>query len=439
MQNLITFAVAFADNLMVGSLSEYAISGVYMGNQLQTLLQMFTGGVDGALLILAAQYWGKRDTDSIRRIVAIGCRFGVIIAFILTLAAAIFPRQIISLFTPDVLIIDQAADYMQYVCYSYVFFALSQLLISSMRSIGIVKIGLYVSLAALLVNVGLNYILIFGKLGFPAMGVKGAAIATLTARITELIVIVLFISFKDKTLNLRIRDMLLRSKALTGDFFRYGLPIIGGSLIWSVNMMVQSGIIGRLGADAVASVSVAGMLNNLVFLFVSGLTSAVSIITGKTIGAGEYEIMKTYAKTIQLIFMGLGLIGGVFVLLIKDLFISFYSLGDAAAVAGQFIVVIAIVLPGRCYQATCLAGLVKAGGDTAFVFKNDTIFVLGVVLPAGLTAMNVFHAPAWVVYACLQSDQILKCFVAFVKINSFNWMKNLTKSKEEAAVVLNTE
>ena len=176
------------------------------------------------------------------------------------------------------------------------------------------------------------------------------------------------------------------------------------------------------------------MLHNLVYVWMNGMSSAVGIITGKTVGAGQYEKMKEYSKTVQMIFLFVGLISGAAVFLFRDGFISLYNASpEAQEYSRQFINVISVTIIGTCYQAACLFGLVKSGGDISFVFKNDTIFVFLVVIPSSLIAMWL-GAPPWVVFACLKCDQILKCFVAIVKINRYNWMKNLTRdntSQEE--------
>ena len=180
-----------------------------------------------------------------------------------------------------------------------------------------------------------------------------------------------------------------------------------------------------------AAVSITNMLYRLLFLWTLGVSAAVGIITGMTIGKGEYEKMKLYAKTVQLMFLGAGLISSLMIILLMNPFLGLYRIsGDTLILGRQFMTVLAVTIIGTCYQGTSLGGLVKAGGDTSFVFKNDTIFIFGLVLPSALIAMNVFHAPAWVVFACLKSDEVLKCIVAVIKINRFKWMKNLTRTRE---------
>lgn len=431
LQNLITFAVGFADNLMVGALGDSAVSGVYMGGQIQTFLQMFSGGIEGTILILSAQYWGQRNTASIRKIIAIGAQFSLGFGLILTLACAAFPGRIISLFTTEAAVIAEGTVYLRIVCFSYMFFCLTQALIAAMRSIEVAWVGMMVSGVSLVVNIFLNYSLIFGRFGFPELGIAGAAIATLASRIVETAVMVCFTAFRDKTLKLRLKDFFHSDRRLRRDFVRYGLPIIGGQLVWSANLMSNSAILGRFPESVITAASVANNMNTLAYVAQNGMATAVSVITGKTVGAGKRETMKEYARTVQILFLGLGLLTCVLVNLLKPPFISLFSdiSPEAAAYSRQFITVLSFTIIGTCYQAACLSGLVKAGGDVGFVFRMDTIFVFLVVLPSAIIAAWL-GAPPWLVFALLKCDQILKCFVAVVKINRFNWMKKLTRDAE---------
>ena len=434
LQNLVTFAVSFADNVMIGSLGDDAISGVYIGGQLQSVLQMFVGGIEGAILILTAQYWGKKDTQSIRKVVSIGIKFALAVGLLSSLVAVLFPQWVIRAFTTEPGVIQEGAAYVQIVGFTYLFFSVSQVMIAAMRSVETARIGLYISCMALVINVCLNYVFIFGHFGFPAMGVRGAALATLVSRILEMCVGVGYVFFVDKKLRFGLKDLLHTDRQLLRDFIRYGLPVIGGQVVWAINSLANTKILGYYSAGVIAAASITGMLHNLVYVWMNGMSSAVGIITGKTVGAGQYEKMKEYSKTVQMIFLFVGLISGAAVFLARDGFISLYNASpEAQAYSRQFINVISVTIIGTCYQAACLFGLVKSGGDISFVFKNDTIFVFLVVIPSSLLAMWL-GAPPWVVFACLKCDQILKCFVAIVKINRYNWMKNLTRdntSQEE--------
>ena len=436
LQNFISYGVNFMDNLMIGRLGEIDIAGVYIGNQFQTVVQLMVNGITGSLTILGAQYWGRRDTGSIRRLTAISVRCALVLGLLFTLAALILPRPILSFFSKDPAVLDSGVKYLTIVCWSYIFFCCSMTLVASMQAVEQVKIGLYITILALFTNVGLNYVLIFGKLGLPAMGVRGAALATLISRMIETAVMTVYVCRVDKKLGFSFRSFFLSGDGLFADLVRCGAPIMGAWIVWAVNNLAQTAIMGRVGTEAVSAVSIANNLSQLLFMAVLGLAAALGIITSKTVGAGEYEKMKEYAITAHIIFLGVRIVVAGIFYLIKDGVIGFYNLTEETRkITDQFMIVLVVAQAGRCYQATCLQGLVRAGGDTSFMLKNDSIFVFGVVLPSALIAMYVFYAPVWVIYACLQSDQILKCFVAVVKINRFKWMKNLTRAAltEEAA------
>ena len=400
LQNLVTFAVSFTDNVMIGSLGDDAISGVYIGGQLQSVLQMFVGGIEGAILILAAQYWGKKDTQSIRKVVSIGIKFALAVGLLSSLVAVLFPQWVIRAFTTEPGVIQEGAAYVQIVGFTYLFFSVSQVMIAAMRSVETARIGLYISCMALVINVCLNYVFIFGHFGFPAMGVRGAALATLVSRILEMCVGGGYVFFVGKKLRFGLKDLLHTDRQLLRDFIRYGLPVIGGQVVWAINSLANTKILGYYSAGVIAAASITGMLHNLVYVWMNGMSSAVGIITGKTVGAGQYEKMKEYSKTVQMIFLFVGLISGAAVFLARDGFISLYNASpEAQAYSRQFINVISVTIIGTCYQAACLFGLVKSGGDSSFVFKNDTIFVFLVVIPSSLLAMWL-GAPPWVVFAC---------------------------------------
>ena len=428
MQNLITFLVGFADNLMVNTLGDTAVSGVYIGSQMQTLLQMFTSGVGGAIVIIAAQYWGKKDTERIRTIVSIGLRVAALVGLIITALCVGFAEPISRFFTKDEAVVAAAAEYLRLVAVGYVFFCVSQTLIAAMRSVETVRIGMVVSLISLVVNIASNWTLIFGKLGFPALGIRGAAIATVLSRFTEMVVMMVYVGRVDRRLGMRAGDLVRRGGPLTRDFLRYGAPLVAGEIVWSVNMMMNSRILGQYGAAVITAASVANNMNAMAYIFISGMASAVGVITGKTVGAGRTELMKEYARTTEAIFLCLGVLMGLLLTALNRPFVSLYGgiSPEAAAQSRLFIRVLSVTIIGTCYQMPCLFGLVKSGGDISFVFKNDTIFVFGVVLPSALIAAH-FGAPAWVTFACLKCDQVLKCVVAFFKIRRWDWMKKLTR------------
>ena len=388
LQNMITYLHSFADSVMVGRLGEYAIGGVYMANQPQVSLQLVVTGFTSAMVIISTQYWGKKDTQSMKYVITTALRFCAILGFIWTSIITIMPERVLSLFTNDRAVIQEAVAYIRIVCWSYVCFCITQTLIASMRSVEQAKVGMYISLVALFVSVFINYTLIFGNFGFPAMGVRGAATATLIARIIEMLLIIAYVRFVDNKLNFRLKDVFKINKTLQMDYIKYGTPVVLGQVVWAINILSQGAIVGRLSAEAISSASITGMLSNMLFMAVLGLSVALGIVTGKTVGQGEYEKMKQYAITAQAIFLLIGLFSGIFIFFFRHIFIQLYNINENTIfIANQFMTVLSISFIGRCYQGACLGGLVKAGGDVSFVFINDTIFVFGVVIPSAVLAL----------------------------------------------------
>ncbi len=427
LQNLIAFAVNFADNLMVGTLGDVTISGVYMANNVHVLMQFIVSGIGAALVILAAQYWGKCDIGRIQSITAICLKAAMCIGLLFTVCAVGFPQFTINLMTTDTAVTDVAIPYLRTLGLSFLFFSVSQILLASLRSIEKVKFGMYTSLITLVVNIVLNYLLIFGKGGFPRLGAVGAAIATVISRGLEMLIVAVYVLAVDKRLQMRFRHMRTFDAALAKDLLRYGGPVVLGEIVWATNFFAYNAIVGRFAANEMAAFSISGMMNTLVYVWIAGLAAAVGIMTGKQVGTcNNLNDIRPYARRVQRMFLIVGILTGLFVFFTKDILISFYAITPVAAhTATQLMSVLSITIVGTCYQMSCLAGLVKAGGNTSFVFKNDTFFVFLIVIPAAMIAMTL-HAPAWVVFACLKCDQILKCAVAAVVVNRYRWVHDLT-------------
>lgn len=440
-QNIITFSVSLADNVMVGSLGETALSGVYLASQITTFLQMFTMGTSAAMTVLAAQYWGKGDTKSVKTIIGIALRACITVSLLLWAAVFFFPAQILSLFGDDPAVIEMGVRYIRVLSYSYLFFCMTSVLVASMRCVKIVRAGVYTSSVAFVVNVFLNWVLIYGKLGFPALGVAGAALATLIARIAEFCVILVFVLKVDDRLRIKIPELFVRDRILARDFLKYGIPVILGDVFWGVNLMVQGAIVGRLGEASISAISIANTVYQVVSVGIFGTREASTVTVGAAVGAlGDdedregYNNLKRLVRTLQVIFLGMGLLTSAVLFVLRDFILMLYPNLDAVTLdaAKSVLTVMCITIIGTAYQMSTLTGIVRAGGSTKFVLINDLIFVWTVVIPSSAIAAFLFGAPVWVVYACLKCDQVLKCAVAVVKVNRWNWMVKLTSRKAEA-------
>lgn len=431
LQNLLTYSVNMADNIMLGRFSQDALSGASLCNQLQFFLQMLVQGVGEGVVVLGARYWGKKDTKPIPHIIGAGLRFGVLIAAAMFVLALLFPEQIIRLMSNDEAIIEQGVQYLQIICFTYVIFALTNMLTASLRSIGIVKIGYIISASTLCINICLNYILIYGNFGAPALGVRGAAIATLVSRTVELVIVLWFLKFREHTLNLNWRKLLFIDTSYIHDYVQVALPVLVTQALWGLSSIVQTAILGNMEHSAM--VVPANSISVLVFQILSvvgyGAASAAAILTGRTLGEGRRERIEQTAFTFQVLFCIIGVCTGLVIFLSRGPVMQIYDTltPEAAAMTRQFIAVLAVTSVGTCYQMAADCGILRAGGDTKFAMWNNMIFTWLICLPCAALSAFVFHFPPAVVFFCLKMDQLGKCPVIFLRVRSKKWIKQITR------------
>ena len=431
LQNLLTFGVNLADNIMVGGYSQAALNGVTIVNQIQFLLQMFASGVANGMVVITSQYWGQRNIEPIKRIFAVGFWLGIAFSVCLTVAAFLMPEQLLSLLTNEAPAIAEGAAYLKIICFSYCIFTISTLLLGILRSVETVKIGFYVSLLSLFINIGLNYCLIYGHYGFPELGVRGAAIATLISRIVEFIVVVVYALFLDRKIRLRLRDLFILHASYARDFFRSGLPLVLSNTSWGIAMSIQTAIIGRLGEAAISASSIATTIFQVVTVLAYGIATASGHVIGKTVGEGRIDDVKQYAKTLQILYLIIGVITSLALFGAKQFIVDLYKVTpESASLAHSFILILCVTVIGTSYQMPALTGIVSGGGETKFVLYNDIIFMWCIVLPVSIVSAFVLKLPSTVTFACLKSDQILKCAVAVVKVNRYRWIRVLTRPTE---------
>ena len=434
-QNIIVYGVNLADNIMIGRLgsaAEVAISAVFIVNQIQFLLQMIINGVADGTVVICSRYWGEKNLGDIKKAAAAALRTGLCISAVMLAVMQLIPRPVLSLFTDKTEVIEEAVRYVRIVSFTYVFFAATQVLLGMLRSVECAMIGFVDSCAALVVNLFLNYALIFGHFGFPAMGIRGAAIATLISRIVELVIVVLYLAFFDKRLRVRFSELFRTDKEITGKFIRVALPVMASGTSWGIAMAIQTAFLGHLENAVITANSIASTLFQVVSVFIYGSATASSVMIGKTMGQGkdDPEALKKEirhrAGWMQILFLCLGGATGLLLFCSRSLILGFYDIGpETERLAMQFMAVLSVTVVGTAYQMASLTGIVRGGGDTKFVFINDLIFMWGIILPTSYLAAFVFHLPPVVIFACLKADQILKCFVAVVKVNRYRWMKKI--------------
>ncbi len=429
LQNIIVYAVNLADNVMIGGYSELSLSAVAVVNQIQFMLQMIALGTSNGLTVLTSQYWGVKKMQPIHRVFAVALTIAVTLALVIFVAVFFAPTRVLSLLTDQTAVVAEAVPYAKIVCFSYVPFVVSQLMLALMRSVEKVRIGFGVSLVALVVNVVLNYGLIYGKLGMPGMGIRGAATATLISRLVELMVVAVYVFAAEKNVQLKIPDLFKVEKSYFKDYIKVGFPLVLSAGSWGIAMTVQGAILGHLGSETVLSAnSIASTIFQVMSVVAYAGGSASGVIIGKTVGENRIDDVRKYTKTLQMLFIIISVVSSALLFACKGLFISFFKVEPATAeMANTFINILCVTLIGTGYEAPVLGGIVSAGGETDFVFKNDLIFMWGIVLPASLLSAFVFRFPPAVTFACLKADQVLKCAVAAVKVNRYRWIKNVTR------------
>jgi putative MATE family efflux protein len=431
LQNVITLSVNLADNIMLGAYSEVSLSGVAAVNQVQFIYQQILLAIGEGIVILGAQYYGKGQIRPIKRIAAGAMRFALLVAVGLFVLVSCCPHLILSAFTTDEAIILQGMEYIRVIRYTYIFFAVTQILLATLRSAGVVQIALYLSVCALGINCVINYILIYGHFGAPRLGVTGAAIGTLTARVAELGILILYIRFREKKLLLRLRDYLKMDAGLWKDYIRVIAPILVVNGLWGLNTAAQNAILGHMTAQAIAANSVASTLFMMVKSTAVGSASAASFLIGKTIGEGNQQKLRQYSRTMQVLFVAIGIFSGILLFFIRIPILSLYQLeAGTRDMADQFLLILCVVVVGMSYQMPTNTGIVRGGGDTKFVMKLDLISIWGIVIPLSFIMAFVMKASPSAVLWCLNADQLFKCVPAFLKVNYGHWAKKLTRSKE---------
>ena len=428
LQNLLSFAVNMLDTVMVGTLGDVTLSATSLANQVSIYMMMIVRGLGGGAAMMISQYWGKQDIGRIKSIFSIGMKASVAISLVATVLIMVIPETMMGIFTNDPMIIAEGVKYLVIVAFSFVIYAVSQTLVAMLRCVEIVRIGLTTSIAAFVVNVVGNYVLIFGKLGFQPMGITGAAVATLLSRVVECLIVIYYVVFIDKKLHLKMRDLLANDWVLWKDYLKHGLPIASGDILWGLVGVFKAAIIGRLVAAAISANSISEVVLQLATTFIGGLSSAACIMIGKTVGAKEYDKTRQYAKTLQILFFAFGFVAAAFTLLIREPIISLYDVTpEAKAYAMEFLLWGAITIWGTSYAASCFVGINRGSGDARFVVATDMICGWLIVLPLMFLALKLGWPPP-IVFLMSRIDQILKMGIAFVRLNMTDrWIRNVTR------------
>ncbi|RHT49711.1 MATE family efflux transporter [Butyricicoccus sp. AM29-23AC] len=431
LQNLLTYGVNMMDTLMLGRYSQNAMGGVSLCNQIQFLLQMLVVGAGEGAVVMGSQYWGKKKLEPIPHIIGVALRFGGALAVLLFILVFGWPNQILSLLSNDPAVIAEGAKYFSIIRYTYVIFTITNILVASLRSIGVVKIGYMISGSTLVINVCLNYLLIYGNLGFPEMGVRGAACATLIARCVELLIVIWFLKYRENVLNLNLRKLLHIDTSYVRDYMKVSLPVLINQALWGVAQMVQTGILGHLGGDVTAANAISVQVYQVLSVVCYGAASAAGIVVGRTIGEGNEKKLHPLVTTLQVLFLSIGLCSGLAIFLLRGPILAAFGgtlTENAYRLSRQFMLVLAITTVGTSYQMACDNGIIRGGGDTGFSAKMNLISMWGIIVPFSAMAAFWWKCPPVAVFFLLKWDQLYKAIPVGIRLHSWKWVKKVTRA-----------
>lgn len=426
-QNLMTAAVSAADVVMVGFVSQTALSAVSLASQVQFVLSLFYAGLTIGTTILVAQYWGKGEKSVVEQVLGIAIKLSVLISILFAVGAVFFPQWLMMIFTSDTQLIEAGIPYLKIVGISYLFTGVSQIYLCIMKNIGKAFLSAVISSTAMLLNIFLNAVFVFGLFGAPKLGVMGVAIATTTSRAVELIWC-LAVSCSKNSIHIKIKYIIKNNFELFKDFMKYSSPVLGNELVWGCGFTMYSVIMGHLGSDAVAANSIANIVKNLAVSLCLGVGSGGAILLGIELGKKKLERAKLYASRLCRVSIISGAAGGIFILLARPLILELADLSEkATGYLSVMLLICAYYVIGKAINSVVIAGIFCAGGDTRFGLVCDTIDMWLFAVPLGLLCAFVLKQPVALVYFVISLDELAKLPFVYRHYKKYGWLKNITR------------
>ena len=424
LQNMINQGVNMMDTIMVGQLGEVSISASSLANQFYVIFTFICMGVSAAGLVLASQYWGAEDYKTVHRVFDLILQIIIIVGVLMAVVTALFPQQIMSMYTDDVDVITEGGRYLRITALIYVPHGISLVISNVIRSTGNAKLGLVVSIVSFFVNIFCNYVFIFGKFGLPAMGVMGAALGTLAARVVELMVTVVYMWKFEKNLRYHVKGLIkLPTQALLSEFKRLGLPAVISDTILALAASAISMILGHMGREVVSAYAIVAVLERLCTVATLGIASAAGVMIGQTVGAGKFEQARREGYTFLSMSCVIGVIAMIIVHIAGVWSIGLYEITeDTVSVAVSMVSASAILVFFQAVQSALSKGILRGGGDTKFLMVADVIFQWCASIPLGYLAGIVLGwTPFWVLIM-LRIDYVIKSVWLVFRLTGDKWI-----------------
>lgn len=427
LQQLITVGINLMDTIMLSSMGDAQLSASSLAGQFINLFQICCMGIGMGASVLTARFWGMKNDHALKQSITIMLRVCLIFSTAFTLVTFLAPTMIMKMYSSDPLILKYGALYFKWLLPTYFCTGLSLTCTIVLRSVGQVKIPLTCSIIAFFINIFFNWVFIFGKLGMPRMEIAGAALGTLISRIFELVFICGFFFFKDQKIQYRLSHLTMKCQELVGEYFRISIPVLISDSLLALGNNAVAMVMGRIGTAFVAANSVTMVVQQLSSVLTQGISNASGIITGHTMGEGDYEKAQIQGYT----FLGLGLVIGifaaVFIILVRDVVINYYQVTlEAKEIAYDLMNAVSFIMIFQSMNSILTKGVLRAGGDTKFLMAGDILFLWVASIPLGYLAGLVFHWPAFWIYTMLKIDQIIKCVWSFFRLKSRKWMKKIS-------------
>lgn len=433
LQNMVNSFINILDTIMVGKLGEVAIAAVGLGNQVFFFYNMILFGITSGGGIFVAQYWGKKDISNIRRSVGItlSCSIGVSLVFFVV--AQTIPELVLGFYSQDLEVITLGANYLKIAAWSYPIFAISMVFSLSFRSTEQAKVPMVATIISLCTNALFNFLLIFGVVYngttiIPRFGINGAAIATVLSRIIECILL-LTIGYKKKLAPAgKPKELFSFGTALFSKYLRIGIPVIINETLWSFGITLQNRVYARAGTDVIAAFNISNTISQISWVFLMGIGNAAAVLIGKRIGEGNTELAYKYSHRVAILSPIVAFFVALLLIPLSKTLGFFFSVDQAILVqAAGMLKILIFYYPFKAFNMTMIVGVCRSGGDTVFSAIGDTIFMYCVSIPLASYVAFTLHAPAMLIFACLNIDDLCKFVILLWRLLSKKWLHNVTE------------
>ena len=426
LQNMITIGVNIMDTVMLGSYGEIQLSGSSLANNYIEIFHILNLGIGGGAAVMISQYWGAKDLKGVKTVITIVLRISLLASVGFTVLSAVIPKGILAFYTDNVDVIEKGAIYLVWSTPTFVLQGLVLSMTLTLRAMGKVKVPFITSIVSFFVNIFFNWVFIFGNLGAPEMQIAGAAMGTVIARVSEVLIIGFYYFRCEKDIKYRVKDILLPCKSEMPRFWKFGVPVIVSDALLTVGNNAIAAIMGHIGASFVAAFAIIAPVMRLCNVFTAGLGQAAATVTGNTVGSGDLEKSQTCGVTCFLLSIVTGLISGLFLLLLGPFIINFYNITpETKVVAHELLNAVILMVIFQSAQMVLTKGVLRGGGDTKFMMVADALFLWVLSVPLGYLCGIVWGFGPFIVYFALKSDIVVKTFWCMNRLFSRKWIKRI--------------